>query len=245
MTIFRNFSREYKTEKQPAKLDCRRRTFGFVGLARGAGATTLAQSFAYFLREEIGERISYTEISSGNEIADMPYDKIGLDLRGGENFDEGILWNLRKFAEEKECLTVSSCARLMLAPKTNFAVFDIESNVCDNAEIAEVVFPNLDDIVVAVDPLPSRMINMRERLLYFKELELAGRRVTYMLNKMNSGVLRNELRDFLGIRKPIEIPMLPPEKIYSSEFNCLPIIQDKAMREKISEPFKTILNHRL
>jgi hypothetical protein len=244
---FRNFSRKFIKEKRPPEeggLGLRRRSFGFAGLSRGAGATSLAQSFAYYLQKKLSERITYTEISFGKAASGMPYDKIGLDLRGGEGFDEGIVWNLRKYPEslgEKDPLTVASCAKLMLAPKTNAAVFDIESGVCEDAEIAEVVFPNLDDIVVVIDPLPSLMINMREKLLCFKELEFAGKRVAYVINKMNAGVLRSEMTEFLRVKKFIEIPSFPAEKIYSNEYGCLPIIEDREIREQLAKPFEKIL----
>jgi CO dehydrogenase nickel-insertion accessory protein CooC1 len=77
-----------------------------------------------------------------------------------------------------------------------------------------------DRIIAVIDPLPSAMMANPARLELLMELENAGLDLRYVLNKMNRGVNRRELRAFYRMRLAAEIPFFDPAQIYLAEYNC-------------------------
>jgi hypothetical protein len=57
-------------------------------------------------------------------------------------------------------------------------------------------------------------------LTKLKLLETEQNEMIYVINKMNDGVNRRQMLQFLNIRKPFFLPLINSECIYTAEYNC-------------------------
>ena len=87
----------------------------------------------------------------------------------------------------------------------------------DDAYLDEVL-PEMDEVMLVVDPLPGRLLLGEERLRRVL-MEYPDARI--IVNKMNAGVHRAELRRFLGNARTTEIPFIDPPLIYRAEYSCV------------------------
>ena len=63
--------------------------------------------------------------------------------------------------------------------------------------------------------------------------EKNGADILWVINKMNSGINLHCLRDYLKIRDTVILPLVPPEYIYTAEYNCrIPIDQREVRHAK-------------
>ena len=94
-------------------------------------------------------------------------------------------------------------------------VFDL-SGASDS--FLEEVLVEMDRIFIVIDPLPSKLIPGAERAA---RLRLLFPDSIFVVNKMNSGVHRSELKRFLGVREYAEIPFIDPALMYGAEYSCI------------------------
>ena len=95
------------------------------------------------------------------------------------------------------------------------AVFDLSS--APEALLDEVL-PEMDRIYIVIDPLPSKLIPAAEKL---ERLRLLYPDARIIVNKMNKGVHRSELRKFAGAPDLTEVPYLDPSVLYKAEYSCV------------------------
>ena len=70
--------------------------------------------------------------------------------------------------------------------------------------------------------------------------------VIYVINKFNKGVNRRQMVDYLNIKKPVIMPLVKTELIYTAEYNCkIPYSLNEA-KNILQKPLSEIcmlLNH--
>jgi len=254
---------EDKTDEAPA----RRLRIVFIGLSAGAGVSTLASSFAEHLVKEDrrkpskeGRRlITVLELSDDIKTArGSDYDRIGCDRRfAGRNFsschsiaasgrsvrnlinmDSGVNWLLRRPGETSEKLKSEDWLRLIGGVAGDVLICNIDGEFpCANEKLTRRILCDADSVIAVVDPLPSSMMAEPGRLELIKEAESSGIDVRYVINKMNPGVNKRELRSFLRIKNYSMIPYFDPAQIYTAEYNCCTLYAMPKLRETLRIEF--------
>ena len=134
-------------------------------------------------------------------------------LRKINNREENINWLLRKPSDREE-LHPGKLFRLINSAPGDHCTFDC-SGMSGGA--LEDVLAEMDYVVLVADPLPSKLI---AGISAFERLCLLFPDAVAVINKMNPGARRSELRRMFGSRNLIELPHLSPKTIYSAEYDC-------------------------
>ena len=217
-------------KRKPEKAIVQERT-AVVCLTRGCGtsfvAGVLACRLAAMPAAEKTGRVPCTLAELG-----LPYfaDALGADKRfasEGFTYYEDALGGKRSLLTVKneyrgmnlmlrrsgaEGMASASCALRMPGEQV---VFDLSG--ADDTWLDEVL-ADMDRIVVVADPLPSRLLSGAKRLL--------GIRAAYpdaeiLINKMNKGVNRPELRRYLGPGHYQTLPFADPAAVCRAEYSCV------------------------
>lgn len=203
----------------------------FIGACRGAGASFVC------LREAVLAKHGAALAGSGAVLAELGspyfYEALGMKKRFSgrtfsfyedlakpseiskiRNIEFGINWLLRKTASEP--CSQARLIRLMSADFRSDVYFDF-SGLSEDSAIELLLMA--DEIRLIIDPLPGRLIPSAP---FIERLRLMYPFAKLVVNKMNRGVHRNELRRFLGTSVFEEIPYYPFEKICRAEYECVP-----------------------
>lgn len=228
-TIERILSREAYPMEKYAAMD--RLKIGVVGISQGAGTSFLTGCFARYLANtgkhspavvELGRGSLYDSCGMDKRFAGRPWFRFyqalegNRSIRGMRNMDEGINWILRAPDEEKLCLSFEQ--KLLLASHARGDV--ILCDLSGETEPDEQLLRSMDQIIAVIDPMPSKMLAGYKALGSLKVLETERGAVVYVISKMNRGVNRRQMLDFLKIPKPIFLPLINPECVYTAEYNC-------------------------
>ena len=137
----------------------------------------------------------------------------GKSVRTLQNVQDSINWALLMPGEHAP--EAAALFRFMNNVPGETVIFDC-SGMDD--ELLWNVLPEADHVYAVIDPMPSKLLEAYARLerikLNFPDAEL-------VVNKMNSGVHKGELRRFLGSRSFREIPLVDPSLLYKAEYNCV------------------------
>ncbi|MDR1291857.1 MAG: hypothetical protein LBJ91_00455 [Clostridiales Family XIII bacterium] len=146
----------------------------------------------------------------------------GASVRGVSNIDGGINWLLRSPGEPCGELGVTDYIRLASGATGDTVIVDVKGGFGGAGRIPmlQKLISDCDRVFAVVDPLPSALMADAEKLELFKSLESGGTDILYVINKMNPGVDVREMRSFIRVRNVVELPFLPAEGIYASEYNC-------------------------
>jgi len=225
----RILSREASAPERYAAMD--RLKVGVVGISRGAGTSFLTCCLARYLANTGRHDPAVVELGTG-----CLFDSIGMDkhfagrewfrfyealekyrsVRGMRNMDEGINWILKSPEEEGISLSFEQKLRLV-----NHATGDVV--LCDlsgEAEPDDGLLRSMDQTIAVIDPIPSKMLKGYRTLCKLKQMEIEQNDMIFVINKMNRGVNRRQMQDFLRIRKSVVIPLIDPWNIYTAEYNC-------------------------
>lgn len=225
----RILSREDSLPEKSASMD--KLKVGVIGISQGAGAGFLAGCLARYLANTGKHHPAVVELGKG-----YLFDSIGMDkrfagrkwcrffealaenrsIRGMRNEDEGINWVLRSPGEEKITLTLEQKLRMIGHTGGDVILCDLSGESEPDFELMR----NLDQIIAVIDPMPSRMLAGYRTLCSLKMMESEQKEIIFVINKMNRGVNRRQLLEFLKIRKPLFMPLVDPESIYTAEYNC-------------------------
>jgi hypothetical protein len=147
---------------------------------------------------------------------------MGSSVRGVSNMDGGINWLLRAPGELCGGLGISDYIRLSSGASGDTVIVDVKGGFGGAGRIPmlQKLISDCDRIFAVIDPSPSALMADTEKLELFKSLESGGADILYVINKMNPGVDVKEMRSFIRVRNAVEIPFLPAEGIYASEYNC-------------------------
>lgn len=204
---------------------------GMIGISSGSGVSFLAGCLVRYLANTRKHSPAVVELGRGSL-----FDSFGMDkrfagrswfrfyqaltdnrsIRRMHNMDEGINWILRSPGEEKISLSFEQKLRL-----TGHAVGNVI--LCDFSGAEDPDFQllrSMDQIIAVIDPMPSKMLAGYQILCALKALEAEGNDITYVISKMNKGVNRRQMLDFLRLRNPVFLPLVDQESIYTAEYNC-------------------------
>ena len=195
-----------------------------VPAVSGAGASFTAAQMALFEREkanviELGKPYFYLAYGMERRFAGRPFvffeDKLmNTGISGITNTEFGINWFVRRDGSGE--MSAEALLKTISFPPPGISFFDFSSM---NEEKVLLCLSEMDEIYIVIDPLPTKLIASSA---YIEKLCLLFPSAKILVNKMNSGVHRNELKKFLGRSKIKEIPFYPPEEIYRAEYNCCP-----------------------
>lgn len=225
----RNLSREASLSERHDEVE--KLKIGIIGISTGAGAGFLSGCLARYLANTRKHRPAVIELGKGSL-----FDSFGMDkrfagrtyfrfyemlkenksIRGMRNMDEGINWILKSPEEGKICLSFEQKLRLVSQAKGDVIICDVSGDGNPDYQLLQ----SMDQIVAVIDPMPSKMLEGYHTLCNLKVMEIEKGDMIYVINKMNSGVNRHQMLDFLKIRKPVFLPLISAESIYTAEYNC-------------------------
>jgi hypothetical protein len=223
---------------------------GVIALTPGAGAgfvcSCLAGAFAetgryYPAVLEIGEGGLFDSLAMDKHFAGRDYFSFfkamncGKSIRGRSNRLYGINWILRSPEEEGIFLDLPDAMRMVNHASGDVILCRI-TNVSD--ETLWRLLWDMDRILVVIDPLPSKMLAGYKLLC---SLRTSGLPILYLINKMNGGVSRKEMLDYLKLKNLFYLPMIDEEVIYSSEYGCRFFYDHVSARSKLEKPMEDLI----
>ena len=247
----RTLSREAEETEYYAGMD--KLKIGVIGIAGGSGASFLSGCLARYLANtgkhlptviELGTGILFDSFGMDRRFAGRPYFQFfkALDenrsIRGERNLDEGINWILITPEEEELSLSFEQKMRLVCNAKGDILICDFSGGVEADLQLLQ----SMDQIIVVIDPLPSRMLKGYDLLCRLKALELKQLEMLYVINKFNRGVNRGQMADFLNLKNPVFIPMIHTESIYTAEYNCKIPYTLSEVKKVMKEPMRQIVS---
>lgn len=202
--------------------DERTKRIGIISSCRGAGGSFYCSQMAlksknsahivemgesnYYLaygmeRRFLGQKLVFCDGASESEkVAESFVKMFGMDY-------------LVRDPKVKAALSYEQLCKLVLfAPKGD--VFYDFSGVSEDLVLS--LISEMDEVYIVIDPLPSKLLKSAR---FLEKLKLSFPKAQLVVNRMNSGVHKPELKRFLG-SDYIEVPVYPIEKIYSAEYNC-------------------------
>lgn len=233
---------------------------GVAGISPSSGVSVLSVSFACYASAVSKKTVSVVEM-----LGASIYNSLGMDKRfaGREfwtldqlrkvengrkiqsNVDEGINWMLRDpmespnaplFMQEESTEYQVSLIHKM---KGDLVLYDLSGGGAHDASRIFRMMQEMDHCVVVIDPLPSKMLQSR-RILH--EIQLSKLSVSYIINKMNRGVEKKEMIDFLRINHPTYVPLLDQEGLYEAEYRCKNPYVIPSVKKLLKEPFEKLWN---
>lgn len=247
--IDRILSREALQEEKYPGMD--RLKIGILGISAGAGASLLTGCLARYLANTRKHSPAAAELGRGSL-----FDSYGMDkrfagrhwfrfyqelsenrsIRGMKNIDEGINWILRSPEEEKNILTFEQKIRLAGQAVGDVILCDLSGEGEPDYELLK----SMDRNIAVIDPLPSRMLEGYQTLCRLKALDLEEDNTIFVINKMNRGVNRRQMLDFLKVNKPFFLPLIDAEHIYTAEYNCKIPYTVSEVKRALQEPLGEI-----
>lgn len=225
---------------------------GIVNISEGAGAGFFTGCLACYLANTMKHRPAVAELEGGGL-----FDRFGMDkrfagrswfrfyqameekhaVRRMKNLDEGINWILRGPGEEAIRLTFEQKVRLSEQAVGDIVLCDLSGREETDYEIISV----MDQIIVLIDPLPSAMMKGYQKLCKIRAMEESGKEHIYVINKMNRGVNKHQMLDFLDLSQAVFLPHIDAESIYTAEYNCKVPYSLREVKKAMQEPMNTIV----
>ena len=250
----RIFFRE-KQEKQLTE-GAEQYRIGVTGLGQGTGTTLVATALAFYFRDQ-GRQVSYTECLDPSRCSSLLYDQVAMDkrfahrtfddtyghltegrpLRRNQNKEAGVLWRLPVPDNCRDQLSLGpqQKARLIGTGREEVCIFDLEADYSWDDYLMD-----MDAIFVIVDPLPSKLIRSRKRYRVLKKMELAGCKVIWIVNKMNDGVDKKQVKNYLKSDYILWLEAFDSRIIYEDEYFCRFHWENAEIQRKMMEIFTKV-----
>ena len=215
--LFRNPIPFVRTKKEE-----RTKRIGIVSSCRGAGGTFYcsqmalkSQNSAYIV--ELGESNYYLAYGMERRFLGQKLvfcDQAASTEKVADSFVKmfGLYYLVRDPKAQKTLSYEQLCKLILFAPKGD--VFYDFSGVAGDLVLS--LISEMDEVYIVIDPLPTRLLKSAQ---FLEKLKLTYPKAKLVVNKMNRGVHKPELKRFLG-SDFLEVPAYPIEKIYSAEYNC-------------------------
>ena len=136
----------------------------------------------------------------------------GCSVRELDNTIDGINWAVLK--PDEAAPDVPELFRLIYNLPGDNIILDCSGL---SNELKLNVLAEADRSIVVIDPLPSRLI---EAYSFIENVRLKLPKAELLVNKMNKGVHKNELKRFLGSKDFDELPLYDQSLVYKAEYNC-------------------------
>lgn len=204
---------------------------GILGISAGAGTGFLTGCLARYLANtgkhspavaELGNSSLFDSYGMDKRFAGRTYFYFyqalneNKKIRGMRNLDEGINWILKSPSERGINLSFEKKLRLVNNAFGDVILCDFSGDAALDYELLQ----SMDRVISVIDPMPSKMLEGHQNLCKLKLLETERGDMIYVINKMNHGVNRRQMLQFLNLRKCIFLPLINPESIYTAEYNC-------------------------
>ncbi len=220
---------------------------GVAGFSPGAGASFTAGLIASRAASaektsliELGAPYFYLALGMEKRFAGREFRFFRRCLEGKEsirrldNTEESINWLLRE-PRDRDPLPPQQLFRLINAAPGAVCVFDCSGL---SGDTLEDVLAEMDSVVLVCDPLPSALIGHYRSI---DRLQILFPDAIRVLNKMNPGVHKTELKRFLARKDYLTIPMLEPRIIYEAEYSCCLPYGLKGAAEILKKPSEELL----
>ncbi len=227
-----------------------------TGLGQNVGTTFVASSLAFYFAEK-GNKLTFTQCLTPSRCNTLLYDAAAMDQRfhnriftdfyelikegkptkDKKNIECGINWRIPmpRDCERKLDLDQEERARLIQGSRGQICIYDLEAE-----EEWDKFLLDMDLTVVVVDPLPSKLIRHSDRFKRLKQMELAGAKVKWLINRANAGVNRRQISGYLKTNDLIFIEAFPIEAIYADELFCKFHWQNKEIKCKLMDVFTKV-----
>lgn len=226
------------------------KNIGIIGCGRSCGATTLSLLFAYYYAKSLRKKVSFTQLTLMPERDNSLFIGLGFDRRFEDQFadiyrtalmEEGLV-SVRNFFDginfrvpdgrqntykEKELEEIKNnveIPRLIASARGDVNIFDIDSELYKNRWVMD-----FDMLMVVVDPLPSFLNKYQDVIRYFIGLENRGIKIIWIVNKMNNGVPKSQIKQVFKGRNVLFYPVISTETVYNYQYKCQPIYKDKVV----------------
>ena len=227
-----------------------RRTVAVAGACPGSGTSFASLAIAWGMTlKEAGEggpgfgRVSLTELGSAKL-----YRELDLSARlgaGGFQAYEDALSEMKGIGEVSdplygmELLARRPGGRELGAAELIRAAHSAPGDsavLCCSGLAEDLAFEVLaasDIRLLVIDPLPSKLAESFRTIGRFR-LDFPDGHL--LVNRMNPGVFRGELRELLGTDRYMELPALPAELIYRAEYSASPVFELRKAAPLLKQP---------
>jgi len=207
-------------------------------LSRCAGSTTVTLNLAKYLASlgiepsviepplsnpQIFNWIGVEESLSKDGRGDFysyPHEILkGNSIKAKSGYESsGILWIVSddRRKEIKKWDSDNMIKLIYASGTTPIALIDIGDNIFH--ESVKPLFSIVDQILVIIDPFPTRCKAASARLSELLKLKSDGYPVNFIINKWNSGINMDEFLSFLGVKPIAFIPAIDLALLYKA--NC-------------------------
>ncbi len=227
---------------------------GIIGISDGAGVSFITLCLAKAISGygllpavlELGKGSSYDAIGIDKRFAEKEFFSFhkaineGVKIRNRSNVDEKINWILRGPCESEIRLSGSNMQRMINNIAGDVILCDfsgIRVHSTNETFILEIL-KEMDAVIVVIDPMPSKMIPSYNQL---QTIHREFKEAIYVVNKNNRGVNTNEMMRFLRIRRPVFLPLVPPEDLYAAEYCCKIAYGTTEVKKILYAPIREIL----
>ena len=158
-------------------------------------------------------------------------------VRNVRNREMGINWLLPTpwVIEQGADLSGMQRAHLIQSARDDVCIFDLAASAEWDAFLTD-----MDRLIVVVDPQPSKLIRHRDRFRMLKLTELSGIETRWIVNHMNSGVSRRQVKGYLKNHRLFWMPELDVSGFYADEYACRFPWENKEIRCKFMEIFTKV-----
>jgi hypothetical protein len=95
----------------------------------------------------------------------------------------------------------------------------------------------MDAVIAVIDPLPSKLIPGG---LFIQRLCFILPKTVFVVNKINKGVHKGELKRFLKGIDTYLMPLVSTQFMYKAEYNCILPYAIPAIKGEIDKPLKAL-----
>lgn len=157
------------------------------------------------------------------------------NIKGLRNIEDNVNWILHCPLDRTDReLCIADFLRLIHHAEGTLLFFDC-SSVCE--KFLWDILPEMDAVVAIIDPLPSKLIPGGALI---QRLRFVFPKTIFVVNKMNQGVHKGELKRFLKGIDVCSIPLLHAQWLYKAEYNCLLPYAIPNIQTEISQPLKIL-----
>jgi Flp pilus assembly CpaE family ATPase len=203
-----------------------------INLSEGAGSTFITLNLAYMLREkkvdvsvvEIPHKKMKTDILNIISKNDEDYNYISVSesissgsvLRREAFFNHGIKFfiNNKKISSWSVENNIDYIS--LISKESNINIYDIGSQVLESSNILLSI---LDVLIVIIEPMPYKLLQVEEKMKYIKSLEEKGVTIIYVINKYIKDLNKRDIEKYLQVKISSCIPFISPETIYAAYYS--------------------------
>ena len=255
----RNFIREFDDD-DPGQIT-EKLKIGVVSLGRGAGATFFSTCLAKYLANQKRRAVSFIDLNQPVPSMSLIYHAIGIDqrfisrsffsfynavkngtfIKQHKNMDAGINWALMTPTDREQDVVLNQLetSRLINNIYGDWIVCDFGCTLNDDS------LNEMDLLFAIIDPLPSKLLSGKKSFQQYRQAELMGHKIIWIINRYNSGVSRKLMKQYLKLKNYFVIPMVREDWIYASEYSCKLPFEHNEIKKTLEPLLEEIVNRHI